>query len=115
MGMVDDLLEGHRAPDKGYVLDEETWLYPERGRKLLRHTGFTEVSVKIERFTGRFADAEQALRWSLAWPSRAVRLARLHPTDRQALVAEAHRAIAETDLNWSFVFNIYIATKAAGP
>jgi hypothetical protein len=29
-------------------------------------------------------------------------------------VAEARRALAETDLSWSFVFNIYLATKTAG-
>jgi SAM-dependent methyltransferase len=114
LGTVDELLERHHAPDKGYTLDEETWQDPEQGSRLLHHVGFAAVPVKTESFTGRFADPEQALRWSFAWPSRAARLARLDPKDDEAFVAEARRALAETDLSWNFVFNIYIAAKTAG-
>jgi SAM-dependent methyltransferase len=113
LAAVDELLERHGAPDKGYTLDEETWQDPERGSELLHHAGFPEVSVKTESFTGRFDDPQQALGWSLAWPSRAARLAQLDPKEQEAFLAETRCAFAETDLSWSFVFNIYLASKAA--
>ena len=110
---VAEVLERHLAPGKGYTLDEETWLYPEQGTKLLRRAGFARASVKAERFTGRFADPEQALQWSLAWPCRTARIARIDAKEREAVMADARQALAGVDLSWNFVFNIYLATKAA--
>jgi hypothetical protein len=45
---IAETLERHRAPPQDYTLDEQTWLYPEQGSKLLRRAGFTEVSVRTE-------------------------------------------------------------------
>jgi ubiquinone/menaquinone biosynthesis C-methylase UbiE len=111
---VADALERHRAPHKGYCLDEETWLYPEQGSELLRRAGFAQVSVKTETFTGTFSDPEQALDWSLAWPCRTARLAQLDPREHEGCVADARRALADADLSWNFNFNIYLATKTGG-
>jgi trans-aconitate methyltransferase len=107
-----DLLKRYGAHDKGYVLDEETWLHPDRGSEVLRRAGFASVSVKRERFAGRFSDAEQALQWTLAWPCGAGRLARLDVRKRDAFIAEARQALASADLSWNFVFNVHIAARA---
>jgi SAM-dependent methyltransferase len=113
-GTVIELLERHGGADKGYTLDEETWIYPERGSEVLRRAGFARVSVTTERFAGRFADAEQALRWTLAWPCGSARLARLEAPKRDAFLAETRQALAAADLSWHFAFNIYLATKSTG-
>jgi SAM-dependent methyltransferase len=107
-------LETHGADDKGYTLDEETWLHPGQGSDVLRSAGFRNVLVKAEIFTGRFADAEAALQWTLAWPCGSARLARLDTRKRDAFLEDARRALAGADLSWSFVFNVYLANKAAG-
>jgi SAM-dependent methyltransferase len=105
----------HGAHDKGYTLDEETWFSPEQGSDVLRNAGFADVSVKTERFTGRFADAEAALQWTLAWPCGSARLARLDKRERVAFLKDARQALAGADLSWHFVFNVYLANKAARP
>lgn len=110
-GRVAELLQRMRVPDKGYALDERTWLYPAQGSELLRRAGFARVHVRSERFEGRFADAEQALEWSLAWPCRSARLARLDERRRESFRAAARKALSAADLSWNFVFNIYLATK----
>lgn len=114
-GMVVELLQRHGATDKGYTLDEETWLYPERGSELLRRAGFACVSVQTETFTGAFEDVEEALQWALAWPCGSARLARLDARARDAFLADAREALAGTDLSWTFVVNFYFADKATGP
>jgi SAM-dependent methyltransferase len=113
-GTVVEVLKRYGAHDKGYTLDEETWLYPERGSEVLRLAGFANVSVNTERFAGRFVDAERALQWTLAWPCGSARLARLDVHKRDAFLAEARQALAAADLSWNFVFNVYLATKATG-
>jgi SAM-dependent methyltransferase len=107
-------LERHGARDKGYTVDEATWLDPEQGSDALRGAGFAQVVVTPERFTGRFADAETALRWTLAWPCGSARLARLDGSRRNAFLVDAHQALDGADLSWHLVFNIYLAKKAAG-
>jgi SAM-dependent methyltransferase len=107
-------LERHGAYDKGYALDDETWFYPEQGSDVLRNAGFADVAVRTERFTGRFADAEAALQWTLAWPCGSARLARLDKRKRDAFLEDARQALAGADLSWNFVFNLYLANKAAG-
>jgi SAM-dependent methyltransferase len=107
-------LEHHGALDKGYELDEETWFYPERGSEVLRSAGFADVSVKRERFTGRFADAEAALQWTLAWPCGSARLGQLDKRERDAFLEDARQALGGADLSWNFVFNVYLANKRAG-
>jgi hypothetical protein len=71
------------------------------------------VSVETQTFTGRFADAEEALDWTLAWPCGSARLARLGASAREAFLADAREALADSDLSWTFVFNLYVADKAA--
>jgi SAM-dependent methyltransferase len=107
-------LERHGAHDKGYTLDEETWFYPERGSEVLHNAGFADAVVNTETFMGHFADAEAALRWTLAWPCGSARLARLDMRKRDACLEDARQALARADLAWTFVFNVYLANKAAG-
>jgi hypothetical protein len=107
-------LERHGADDTGYTLDEETWLHPGPGSDVLKSAGFLNILVKGESFTGRFADVEAALQWTLAWPCGSARLARLDTRKRDAFLEDARRALAGADLSWSFFFNIYLANKAAG-
>jgi SAM-dependent methyltransferase len=111
---VVEILQRHGAKQKGYTLDEKTWLRPERGSELLRRAGFAIVSVETATFRGRFADAETALQWAVAWPCRSARLAHLDASARDAFLADAREALVGTDLSWTFVFNFYIADKATG-
>jgi SAM-dependent methyltransferase len=112
-GTVIEVLTRYGAHDTGYKLDEETWLHPERGSEVLRRAGFANVSVTTETFAGRFADADQALQWTLAWPCGSARFTRLEAGKRDAFLAEARHALAGADLAWNFVFNLYLATKAS--
>jgi len=113
-GTVVELLQRHGATDKGYTLDEETWLYPETGSELLRRAGFACVSVQTETLTGRFEDVEEALQWTLAWPCGAARLERLNASAQGAFLAHARSALAGSDLSWTLVFNLFVADKRPG-
>jgi len=108
---VGELLERYAMP-RG-VLDERTWLGPDRGSAELRRVGFERVSVRRESFAGSFADTDEALAWSLAWPHTASRLAQLDPGLRERFLREAHQALLGSDLSWRFVFNFYLASKSA--
>jgi SAM-dependent methyltransferase len=112
-GIVVELLRRHGAEDKGYTLDEETWSYPERGSEILRRAGFTDVAVRTAEFAGRFADSEEALQWTLAWPCGSARLALLKGRRRATFLTEARQALAGADLSWRFVFNTYVGSKRA--
>jgi SAM-dependent methyltransferase len=113
LARIVDLLQRQGAGDKSYTLDEDTWLYPENGSEVLRRAGFANVSVQTAKFAGRFADSEHALQWTLAWPCGSARLARLAGSQREPFLAQARHALADADLAWNFVFNIYVATKPA--
>jgi SAM-dependent methyltransferase len=108
---VVELLERYGARDKGYMLDEETWLDPDNGSKVLRRAGFTGMTVSAETFAGRFSDAEQALQWTLAWPFASARLDRIAGSVRDTFKTAARRELADVDLSWTFVFNFYDAAK----
>jgi SAM-dependent methyltransferase len=110
---VIDLLKRHGASQTGYRLDEETWFEVEKGSEVLRRAGFADVCAQTERFSGSFADAEEALEWALSWPCGAARLAQVAPADRGALIADAREAVAGADLTWRFVFNFYRAQRPA--
>ena len=112
-GVVGELLDryGAAVPDDG--LDEDTWLRAEDGSAVLRRAGFADVSVTTESFEGRFADAEEALAWSLAWPLTAAGFARLDPARRERLRRDSLEALAGSSLSWRFVFNLYLAGKSA--
>jgi len=86
---IGELLDRYATARGG--LDEGTWLSPDRGSSELRRIGFASVSVKRETFTGSFADADQALVWSLAWPLTATRLARVDPRLRERFLGDRPR------------------------
>lgn len=106
---VGEILEHYAGALEG--LDEETWLSAERGREALRQGGFASVSVETDLFTGSFADAEEALAWSLAWPLSATRLARLDPSRHRQFLTDAREAVADSALSWTFAFNFFVAYR----
>ena len=110
---VGELLDRHGAPAASEVLDEGTWFSPERGSSVLRRAGFTDVSVRSESFGGEFAEADEALAWSLGWPLTASRLARLDSARRERFRREALETLAGSRLSWIFEFNFYLASKPA--
>jgi SAM-dependent methyltransferase len=108
---LDELLDRDDPGDEGSSLDEATWSRPERGSSILRDAGFVGVTVRTESFSGTFADAKEALDWSLAWPLTAARVARLGPSRRARFLKEARDALARQELAWRFAFNFYAARK----
>ena len=106
-----EILARHAAVEPGSGLDEETWMHPDSGCGVLRGAGFDGVSVHTETFSGRFASGDDALAWTLAWPVRAARLARLDARSRDAILAEIRAAVASSDRSWRFVFNFYLAQR----
>jgi SAM-dependent methyltransferase len=111
-GPAAELLDRYGAPAPNEELDEDTWQSPERGSSVLRRAGFADVSVRTESFTGSFADADEALAWSLSWPLTASRLARLDSARRERLRRESLHALASSHLSWRFVFNVYLASRS---
>jgi len=109
--MIAEILDRHGGGESGYRLDEETWFHPESGSEALRRAGFESVSVTTELFTGTFADADEALRWALAWPVWGVRLARLEEGAVDSFMDVAREAIAASDLSWRFALNFYVASR----
>jgi SAM-dependent methyltransferase len=107
-GGIGDLLSTS-ADEEVTSLDEATWSAAERGAEVLRRAGFTRVATATEFFTGRFADAEQALAWSLAWPLTAADLAALDPAAREELLTVAREALRDADLSWRFAINYFVA------
>ena len=63
-----------------------------------------EVGVTTELFSGAFANADEALEWTLAWPAGAARLARIDPTLHERFSADAREALAAADMSWSLAF-----------
>ena len=107
-GGIGDLLPAS-AGGEADVLDEETWSTAEIGAELLLQAGFASVAATTEVFTGRFADAQQALAWSLAWPVTAAEVSALGPPARQEFLAAAREALLHADLAWRFAINFYVA------
>lgn len=79
------------------AVDERRWADPERGALALAEAGF-RVEVATMRLSGRFADAEEAVAWALAWPGPVV-------DDRGPLVAAA----AAAGLDWRYTVNYFVA------
>jgi DNA-binding SARP family transcriptional activator/trans-aconitate methyltransferase len=109
---IDKLLDRYGAPAPSEALDEATWQSPERGGSVLRRAGFANVSFRSESFDGNFADAEEALAWSLGWPLIASRLDRLDSARRERFRRESLQILAGSRLSWRFVFNFYLANKS---
>lgn len=106
-GLADLLPRSGRS--QAAPLDEDTWWAPGTGAAVLREAGFARVAVTTECFTGRFANAQQALDWWLAWPLAAAELAGLAPADREKFLAAAEEALRDVDLSWRFAINFYVA------
>jgi SAM-dependent methyltransferase len=109
---IDELLDRYGAPAPSEALDEATWQSPERGGSVLRRAGFANVSFRSESFDGNFADADEALAWSLGWPLIASRLERLDSARRERFRRESLQILAGSRLSWRFVFNFYLANKS---
>ena len=109
---VREALERHGARDT-YDLDERTWMDPGAGVDALRGAGFDPVSVVTETFEGRFADADHAMAWVLAWPLVAARVAQLDEAARTASLREAREAAGDADLAWHVTLHFYVAVQPA--
>ena len=107
-GGIGDLLSTSAGGDVT-SLDEATWSAAQAGAEVLRRAGFARVATTTEIFTGRFADAEDALAWSLAWPLTAADLAALNPAAREQLLTAAREALSDADLSWRFAINYFVA------
>jgi hypothetical protein len=67
--------------------------------------------VSAKTFADRFFGAEQALRWTLAWPFAPARLERIADSVRDTFKTAARRELADADLSWTFVFTFDDAAK----
>jgi ubiquinone/menaquinone biosynthesis C-methylase UbiE len=108
-----EVVKRYGATESDSGLDEETWFEVEKGSEMLRRAAFADVSARTERFSGSFADVDEALKWAFAWPVRAAGLARIDPSDRDGAMAEARQSVAAADLTWRFVFNFYLGHRPA--
>ena len=108
-GGIDDLLSTSAGWEIA-SLDEATWSAAETGAEVLRQAGFARVTTTTEVFTGRFADAEHALAWSLAWPLTAAELSALDPAARERLLTAAREALRDAGLSWRFAIKYFVAT-----
>ncbi len=73
------------------------------------------MTVTTESFAGRFADADAALAWWLAWPLTAAKFAELEAVVREHFYSAAREALREADLSWSFAVNYYVAMAPQPP
>ncbi len=95
------------------ILDEATWADTDRGADALGAAGFAAVAGVTESFAGAYANAEEALAWTLAWPDYGDTFARLDAATQQRFIDDARSAIAETgDLTWRFAINFYSARRS---
>ena len=94
----------------GDILDEETWADSRRGARVLSAAGF-EVELVTDPLDGSYADATDALDWTLAWPDYAETFQTISGPDRQLFKDRALAAVADTDLDWWFAINYFIANK----
>jgi SAM-dependent methyltransferase len=91
------------------ILDEATWADTDRGADALRQAGFGSVAAFSESFAGTYADADDAVAWTLAWPDYGETFAKLDAAVQASFIAEARRAIVEFgDLSWRFAINFYV-------
>jgi SAM-dependent methyltransferase len=96
------------------LLDEASWMDPERGREVISGSGLVPIEVITRRLTGTYASAEAAVDWVLAWPLMAEGCQQLAPADRKALRAEALAAVeAAGQLEWHRDIHYYRAQAAA--
>jgi len=90
------------------ILDEDTWADVDRGADSLRAAGFSTVAARTESFAGSYANADEAIAWTLAWPDYGETFAKLDGAAQQRYVDDARTAIGEVaDLSWRFAINFY--------
>ena len=93
------------------LLDEASWSDADRGRDIIRRSGFTSVDVVTRTASGRYPTADAALAWAFAWPLISDRVAQLEPGLGDALRTEALASVqAEGDLSWQRAVHYYRAT-----
>lgn len=97
------------------LIDERTWSDARSGCEILSGAGFEPTRVVIDRVRGAYASAEDAFRWTMAWPSYAQTLGELAEDARAAVRAQALDALARhRALAWELAFNCFVAVKPAG-
>lgn len=111
---VHEALDRAGAGEKGYTLDEATWMQVERGEEALRHGGFDRVRTHAQPFSGRFRSVDDALGWALAWPAAATRAAQLDAPRRASVLADARQRLARSHLSWTLVMNLYAGARPSG-
>ena len=95
------------------ILDEARWADSDRGANSLRAAGFTAVTAVTQSFTGAFANEDEAVAWTLAWPDYGETFAKLDPAAQQEFVDRARTTIAEIgDLSWRFAINFYVGRRS---
>ena len=98
------------------LLDESSWVDPERGRSVVAASRLESVEVITRRLTGAYASAADAVEWALAWPLTAEGRARLAPATRAELRADAVAAVeAVGDLQWYRDLHYYRARAPGVP
>lgn len=90
-------------------LDEAAWTDRQRGAESLRRAGFRAVDTVTEWFAGAFADVDEAIAWTLAWPNYGQTFAALDAAAQRRFMERARTEIAELgDLSWRFGINFYL-------
>ena len=96
------------------LLDEASWMDPDRGREVIAGSGLVSVEVITRRLTGTYQSAADAVQWALAWPLTAEGCHQLPSAACEALRAEALVAVEATgQLDWFRDVHYYRAKAAA--
>ena len=83
------------------LLDEASWVDPDRGREVIAASGLTSVEVITRRLAGAYGSSVAAVEWTLAWPLTAEGRDQLASATRDALLTDAVAAVeAVGNLEW---------------
>ena len=95
------------------LLDEASWMDPDRGLEVIAGSGLVSVEVITRRLTGTYQSAAAAVQWALAWPLTAEGCQQLPFAACEALRAEALVAVEATgQLEWYRDVHYYRAKAA---
>jgi SAM-dependent methyltransferase len=96
------------------LLDEASWVDPDRGREVIAGSGLASVEVITRRLTGTYQSAAAAVEWALAWPLTAEGCDQLPSAACEMLRAEALAAVEGTgQLEWYRDIHYYRAKATA--
>jgi SAM-dependent methyltransferase len=96
------------------LLDEASWVDPDRGRAVIAGSGLVSVEVMTRRLTGAYDSPAAAVEWALAWPLTAEGRDQLTSATCDALRTDAIAAVeAAGDLKWSRDIHYYRARVPA--